>query len=177
MNYVICSLLAFGFWHWLYESTLAPSFRRVLRLELLALRAELAGLESRLVDSRGARAFQVLSESLGTLGMFLNRLDVVTLAAVEVEIRRNPTLRELAESRTTLFQSCGVDALRDLRGRSLRLAARAVAVNSGAWCVFIIPPALAWMGMRGAGRLVAASLSLSGSDLTRIAPGLSRAAP
>ena len=135
MTYVILLLLALAFWHWIYESVLAPSFRQVMKLELRALQAELASLEGRSLDPRCRGAFQALSDSLGTLGLFMNRLDVVTLAAVEVEIRRNPGLRELAESRAALFQSCDVKVLRDLRNRSLRLAARAVAVQRCMACL------------------------------------------
>ena len=175
MTYVILLLLALAFWHWIYESVLAPSFRQVMKLELRALQAELASLEGRSLDPRCRGAFQALSDSLGTLGLFMSRLDVVTLAAVEVEIRRNPGLRELAESRAALFQSCDVKVLRDLRNRSLRLAARAVAVNSGAWCVFVVPLVLARTGMRGARRLVAAALVLSRSDLGRLASNFSPA--
>ncbi|MEJ1962626.1 MAG: hypothetical protein WDO56_14215 [Gammaproteobacteria bacterium] len=175
MSYVVCVLLALALWHWLYESVLAPSFRRVLRLELIALQAELAGFEVRPGDSCGSRVLHALADSLMTLNLVLHRLDVVTLTAVEFEIRRNPALRELAESRTMMFQSCGVDALRDLRRRSLRLAARAVAVNSGAWCIFVVPAALALLGARGIGRTLVASLLLSKSDLSRIASNLSPA--
>ena len=173
MTYVILLVLALAFWHWLYESVLAPSFRQVMKLELRALQTELARLEGRSADPRCREAFQALSDTLGTLSLFMGRLDVVTLAAVEIEIRRNPVLRELAESRASLFQSGGVELLRDLRNRSLRLAAWAVAVNSGAWCVFIIPLALARTGMRGARRLVAAALVLSRSDLGRLASSFS----
>lgn len=146
-----------------------------LRLELLALQAELVNFENRPDDSSCGCVLRALSDSLTTLSLFHHRLDVVTLTAVEFEIRRNPALRELAESRTMLFQSCGVDALRDLRTRSLRLAARTAAVNCGAWCVFVIPAALALLGVRGTGRLLTTSLSLSKSDLSRIASNLSPA--
>jgi hypothetical protein len=176
MSYVICSLLVFAFWHWLYESMLAPSCRQVLRLELQALQAELVSLKGRSGDSPSDQAFDVLSESLSTLSVFLDRLDFVTLAAVEIEIRRDPALRELAESRAALFQSSGAGALRDLRMRSLRLAVRAVVVNSGGWCAFVIPLALVRLGMHGIRGLVAAALLLSRSDLGRVAPAASLAA-
>jgi hypothetical protein len=170
VSYLILIVAFLVLFHFVYESILAPSFRLKLRFELLCLRDELRMLKIQLGDSLGDEHFHRLRDSINALISMLYRFDVVTLATLQREIRRRPDLRDRVELRARLLDSCGVPQAQRIRQRSLVIATKAIAVNSGGWCVFLVPPALAYLGIYRLRTLVKASVSLSEWDLSRVVP-------
>jgi hypothetical protein len=169
MSYLILVLMLMALWHWVYESLVAPSLRQSLRLELGWLHQELQDSMGAEADPSRHEPWRMLEESVCVLDLLLEKFDAVTVASVAFELRRDPVLRARAEARGRMLDGSGSAAVRRVRQRTLDLAAKAVAINSGGWCIFIVPLALVRVGMRRLGRAIAASVSLSNGELRRIA--------
>lgn len=165
MSYLICALIVIAAWHWVYESVLAPSLRQALQFELESLRRAMRELRQ---SGRDPHA-EALSECVDAVGATFETFDVVTVAAVKRELHRNPLLRARIEARRRLLEGTENAALQSIRRRAVRLAHKALAVNSGAWCIFVIPVAMLRLGMMGIGRAISTSMLLSGAELRRIA--------
>ncbi|MEP7245690.1 MAG: hypothetical protein ABI885_18725 [Gammaproteobacteria bacterium] len=165
MSYLIVGLISAAYFHFLYESVLAPSFRLKLRFELFALRDELRRLKIERADCLDDTHFDFLQESLNGLIRILDRFSVATLIAVENGIRRNPCLEEQLEVRARILDDCEIPNVLSIRDRSLRIAARAVAVNNGAWAIYLGPATLPFLGLSKLKKLIKASLSLPGAQL------------
>jgi hypothetical protein len=148
-----------------------------LLLRLFALRDELHDLKVRGGASYAEQQFIALNESLSALISSLERFDIAMLAAVEREVRRNPVLRSRAEAHASLLDASETPVVQDIWRRSLHLAATAVAVNSGGWCVFVVPLALARLGLRTVRRALRASVVLSGAELDHLVGTASTATP
>jgi hypothetical protein len=168
MSYLILAMMLMALWHWVYESLVAPSLRQSLRLELWWLHQELLDLVAAEADASRHEPLQMLGESVCVLDLLLEKFDAVTVASVAVELRRDPALRARAEARGRILDGSASAVVRRVRQRTLDVAARAVVINSGGWCIFIVPFALVHVGMRRLGRVIAASVSLSNGELRRI---------
>jgi hypothetical protein len=174
MSYLIVALLAIALWHWIYESLVAPSLRQSLRRELEQLQQDLREAQR---DSLCLEELQMLEESVRALDLLLEKFDAVTVGVVAAEMRRDPALRERAEARGRILDGSGSPIVRRVRRRTLEVAARAVTVNSGGWCIFVVPLALVRVGMLRLGRVIAASVSLSSGELRGIVLARSEVVP
>jgi len=170
MAYVIPGLIIAAFLHFIYESILAPSLRLKLRFELFALRDELRLLKIDCDRHLDDRCFEHFQASLNTLIRVLHRIDIATLAAVERELRANPELREQIEARSRMLDDCNIPQVREIRYRSLQVAVKAFAVNSGGWAIYLLPLVLPFLGYSKIKKAVKASISLSELDLNKVAP-------
>jgi hypothetical protein len=122
-----------------YESILAPSERLKLRFELFELRDRLRALKVEHSEYLEDRHFHYLQDSLNSLICLLGRFDLATLSRIEVEIQRDPALRRRSEIRAAILDDCQFDELRAIRKTSVRIAAKALLINSGGWFVSIVP--------------------------------------
>jgi hypothetical protein len=170
MSYAIFGLALLALLHFVYESILAPSFRMKLHFELQALRDDLRRLQLTSGPSPSDENFRYLDESLDALTLMLHRFDTGTLAAVGREMRRNPDLRGRVERRRRMLNECDVHEVVRARQQIVRIATRALLVNHGAWCIYIVPVAFGYFGLRNVRRLIVATISLPKPDLFRIAP-------
>ena len=174
MSYAIFGLALLALLHFVYESVLAPSFRMRLHFELRALRHELRRLRATAQPFEREQSLCYLDESLTALTSVLHRFDAATLAAVAREIERDPNLREQVEQRRRALDTCGVPELLEARQRILHVATRALIVNHGAWCLYVLPMALGYLSIGNLRRLIRAAVSLPETDLFRIAPSSDR---
>lgn len=147
MTTVFLLLAALALFHWIYESTLAPSFRLDLRFRLFALRDELRALKIDLGSDLADKHFHYLQDSVNTLIYMLNRIDVGSLHAVTRELDRNPKLRHKIELRTKTLDDCNIPEARDIRNRSLEIASRALLVNMGGLVIYVLPVVLVIAGV------------------------------
>jgi hypothetical protein len=139
MSYLICAMVVLAFLHFIYESILAPSFRLNLRCKLFALRDELRWLKIEHGKELNDRHFEYLHESINLTIHFLNRIDFGGLVASEHEYKTNPEFRKRVETRQKVLDDCQIKSARDLRRKSVAIAAEAFLVNSGALIVWLIP--------------------------------------
>jgi hypothetical protein len=163
-------LIAAAFMHFISESIIAPSLRLKLRFELFALRDELRLLKIECDRHLDDKHFDYLQGSLNTLIRVLHWIDMTTLAAVERELRTNPQIREQIEARNKVLDDCDIPEARQIRYRSLQVAAKAFAVNGGGWAIYPLPLLLPFVGHSKIKRAIKASLSLSELDLNKVAP-------
>jgi hypothetical protein len=170
MTYVIPGIACAAVLHFIYESIIAPSLRLKLRFELFALRDELRLLKIDCGHRLDDRLFDHLQASLNTLIRVLPRMDLTTLAAVKRELRTNPQVREQVEARSKVLDECGIPKLREIRSRSLQVAAKAFAVNGGGWGIYLLPLLLPLVSYAGIRKAIKASLLLSEPDLNKVAP-------
>jgi hypothetical protein len=170
MSYAIFFLVILAMLHFIYESILAPSFRMKLHFDLCALRDELRRIQWVYGPAQSEENLRYLNESLRALASVLHRFDVGTLAAVRQEMTRNPALRKEIEQRGRMLEGCAVPEAIEIRERLVRIACRALLVNHGAWCIYVVPVAFGCFGFGNARRLIGAAVSLPVSELSRIMP-------
>ena len=164
-------------YHFVYESILAPSMRLKLRFELFVLRDRVRKLKIENYESFKDKHFYYLQDSLNNLIALLARFDCATLARIEAEMKRHPEMRRRAEERSRTLDDCDLEEAREIRCESLKLASKALAVNSGGWLVYILPPlavAAAWFGLSSYvssfKRRIKAVIAIPQSDIRRVAP-------
>lgn len=173
----IAIVAAFAALHWIYESILAPSFRLHLRFQLFALRDELRELKMGAGIDLRDKHYHYLQDSINGLISMLCRLDLSTLHAITRELGRNSHLRETIDARTKTLDDCQIEQARDIRKRSVRIAACAIVVNTGGLLMYIAPLAFTVMGVAALRSQyknhIKELLSMPGAELQRVAPALS----
>lgn len=139
MSYVILLLLFGTFFHFIYQSALAPDMRVGVRERLLRLMEELRVLERAQGEHASQRRVSDLRESQARLLEAFDRISIVALIEVERELRADPRVREQVEARSKSFEGCESRELRSLRARTVRIALQAVAINNGGLIFSILP--------------------------------------
>jgi hypothetical protein len=99
------------------------------------------------------------------------------LAQLELEVQRDPGLRRRSELRSATLDDCPVDELRRIRKASVRIAARALLINSGGWFVSVVPIFIGlalYLGLTRwtsfVRRKIKAAISISEVDVQRLIP-------
>lgn len=176
MYYCIIILTAVAVLHFVYESIVAPSLRLGLRYELFRLRDEvrLLKIEELHADSEGPqfveRHFHELQDSINSLICILYGFDLVTVCAISEEIDRDAGLKQRVEARSRSLDDCALPEVLAIRRRQFRMAARALAVNSGPMLLWLVSPALLFMGYKALRDKIKNSLTVPGADLERFIP-------
>jgi hypothetical protein len=177
MTTAIFVLLALAVFHFTYESILAPSLRLSLTFRLFVLRDELRQLKLECVESLNDAHLAFLQDSINGLTSMLHHVDMASLVGVELESRRDPTFLEQARKRARLLDDCTVPRVREIRKQTLKIAAEALVVNSGAWVVlFFAPWIIASIGYSEAKKRFSVLASLNSREFKRISPLESAAA-
>jgi hypothetical protein len=177
MTTAIIALLALAVFHFIYESILAPSLRLSLRFRLFVLRDEVRQLKLACVESLHGQHLAFLQDSIDGLTLMLNHVDIASLVGVGLESRRDPTFLEQARERARMLDDCTELRVREIRKQTLKIAAEALVVNSGAWVVlFFAPWIIASIGYSEAKRRFSVLASLNSREFKRVSPVESAAA-
>ena len=177
MTTAIIALLALAVFHFTYESVLAPSLRLSLRLRLFVLQDEVRQLKLECAESLHGQHLAFLRDSIDGLTSMLNHVDMASLVGVGLESRRDPTFLKQARERARMLDDCTVLRVREIRKQTLKIAAEALVVNSGAWVVlFFAPWIIASIGYSEAKRRFSVLASLNSREFRRISPVESAAA-
>ena len=140
MEYALTALIVVAFYHFIYESMIAPAARLKLRFKLFALRDRVRNLKRVCPQEFEDRHFFYLQDSLNTLIALLPRFDLVTLQRVASEIERNPELKARVTTRTALLDDCALVEVQKIRDASVEIGTRALTINSGGgWLVYVVP--------------------------------------
>jgi hypothetical protein len=174
MTTAIITLLALAVFHFVYESIVAPSLRLSLRLRLFDLRDEVEQLktecvDSECVDSKKGSHCEYLQDSIDGLISRLHRVDVASLLGVEFECRKDPDFLAQAQKRARILDDCPAPRVREIRKQTLKIAAAALIVNSGAWVVLLFAPwALVSVGYSESKKRFRVLASLNSREFKRI---------
>jgi hypothetical protein len=169
VTYLLGTMFALTAFHFVYESTLAPSFRLQLRFELFRLRDELRNLKMTRNDLDD-KHFCYLQDSINTLIANLVRFDAATLTRIDLELQRDSELRERSEARCKVMDDCAVAEARLIRRKCNIVGVKALAVNSGGWGGYILPGVFVLVGFSELKRRIKAALSIPEKDFARAAP-------
>jgi hypothetical protein len=167
MSSVIIGLFLVAMVYFVYESIIAPSLRLNLRFELFRLRDELRKLKG-CCPELSDKHFESLQDSINGLVSVLYRLDLATLIAFENTRRRDTQFKNHIEERVRALDDCHCDEAQAIRARSREIAAKAIAVNNGAWFGFILPAIFAAAFYSKAKWRIGSLLSLSERDLRKV---------
>lgn len=176
MFYCIMILTVGAVLHFVYESIVAPSFRLELRFELFKLRdeARFLKIESLRVDSGRPefveQHFCDLQDSINALICILYRFDLVTVCAISEEIDRDAGLKQRVEIRSRILDDCVLPEVMAIRSKQFRLAATALAVNSGPMLIWLAVPTSLFSGYKAVRNKIKNSLTVPGADLKRFIP-------
>ena len=170
MSYVIFGLALLALFHFVYEAILAPSFRMKLHFELCALRDDLRRLNWTRGRELTRENYAYLDDALLCLDSMLHRFDVGTLTAVRQELARNPELKREVEQRGKVLDGCPMIEAIEIRDGLLRIASRALLINHGAWCIYVLPAVFGCFSLGSARMLIRSAVSVPKSELLRITP-------
>ena len=170
MTYLIMGLVILAGWHFVYESILAPSLRLSIRFELFALRDELRKLKLSHGSGLDEKHYSFLQDSLNSMIAMLHRYDLMTVSQVDREFSRNSEFRKRCEARAKVLDDCQIPEAKAIRKRSVKIAVKAFAVNSGGWAAYLLPFVIGQIGYASLKSKLRMSISLSESDIERVAP-------
>ncbi|MFC4309592.1 hypothetical protein ACFPN2_10925 [Steroidobacter flavus] len=176
MYYCILILMAAAILHFVYESIIAPSLRLELRLDLLRLRDEvrLLKIENSRAAGEGAefvdRHLRVLQDSIDSLAGMLFKFDLVTVCAISDRIDRDVELKRRVAARARILDNCVLPGVLAIRREQLRIAAKALAVNSGPMLLGCAVPASLFVGYQTVRNKIKSSLTVPGTDLKPFMP-------
>lgn len=156
--------------HFIYESTLAPSWRLRLRFRLFALRDEVRTLKGACRDPLEDRHYAYLLESINTMIAMLHRYDIAAIVAAEFRYHRDTEFRIHVDTRATILDDCNLPQAQNIRRSSVDLVARAIAVNSGVACAPLYPVALMGVGLSTLQKHLRKFTALSRRELESVAP-------
>ncbi|WP_217705741.1 hypothetical protein [Peristeroidobacter soli] len=160
--------------HFVYESIVAPSLRLELRLALIRLEDEVRLL--RIQTSAGAgeqfdrveRQLCELQDSIHSLACILFKFDLVTIYTLSKEIDRDAGLKRRVEARARILDDCVVPRGRALRSEQIRIATKALAVNSGPMLLWLVVPVSLFVGYHAVFNKIKNSLTVPAHDLKRL---------
>jgi len=161
MYYCIMVLAAGAILHFVYESIIAPSLRLELRLALIRLESEV-----RLLKVPEPQLFE-LQDSINSLTCILFKFDLVTIYAISKEIDRDAALKRRVEARARVLDECLLPEVRALRDKQIRIATKALIVNSGSMLLWSILPASLFVGCQTLSSKIKNSLTVPAPDLER----------
>jgi hypothetical protein len=174
MGYFLVAILVAALYHFIYESILAPSWRLKLRFELFVLRDKVRALK---VDHGVAfqdKHYHYLQDSINTLLSLLARFDLATLGRIEAEMKRNPELQQQSDERSQVLDDCDLEDAKLIRYASLRIAIAALAVNSGGWFIYVLPPLSLALGLKryfsSFRQRIKAVVAIPQSEINKFAP-------
>lgn len=166
MYYCIMMLAAGAILHFVYELIIAPSLRLELRLALVRLENEVRLLK---IQNSGVveRQLGELQDSVNALTCMLFKFDLVTLHAISEEIDRDAALKRRVEARARILDDCVLPEVLALRRKQIRIATKALAVNSGPMMLWSVVPASLFVGYHTVFRKIKNSLTVPAPDLER----------
>lgn len=173
MYYCIMILAAGATFHFVYESIIAPSLRLELRLALIRLANEVRRLKiqsSAAADERSdvvERQLGELQDSIDSLACMLFKFDLVTIYAISEEIDRDAGLKRRVEARARILDDCALPEVLALRNQQIRIATKALAVNSGPMLLWSVVPASLFVGYHTVFGKIKNSLTVPAPDLKR----------
>lgn len=176
MYYCIVILTSVAILHFVYESIIAPSLRLELRFELFRLRDEVRLLK---IESLGAPAERSefverqvceLQDSINSLICILFRFDLATVCAISEEIDRDAELKRRVEARARILDDCVLPKVLAIRSKQIRIATKALAVNSGPMLLWPVLPTSLSVGYQAVRNKIKNSLTVPGTDLRRFIP-------
>jgi hypothetical protein len=173
MTYTLIVLVVLAALHFSYESIIAPSLRLRLRYRLFELRDRARNLKIQHGHSLRDRHFDYLQDSINGVISVLYQFDLAALVTIARELRSNAELRDLVATRAKALDDCPIPDARKIRYESCRIAAYAVAVNNGAWTLFVAPVAAAYIGFSAIKSLIRQATSLPERDIQRAIPSSS----
>jgi hypothetical protein len=173
MVYFVAAFLLLSVFHFLYQSTLAPSLRLGLRFRLFALRDRTRELKIKNGELLSDNHFRCLQDSINGLICVLDRIGIVALTCIDRELKRDIELRKRAEARARTLDDCTLPEMRTIRDETMDIAASAVAVNNGAWFIYLLPLLVAYACVSKVKGLLRQLLCLSESDIRRAVPAIS----
>lgn len=168
------AILGVALYHFIYESILAPSWRLKLRVELFVLRDKVRALRIDHPEEFQDRHYHYLQDSINTLLVLLARFDLATLGRIEAEMKRNPELQKQSDERSLILDDCCLEEAKVIRYASLRIAFAALAVNSGGWFIYIVPPLSIVFGLKSYfssfRRRIKAVVAIPQAEINKFAP-------
>lgn len=173
MYYCIMILAAGAVLHFVYESIVAPSLRLELRLALIRLANEVRRLKiqnSAAADEQSEiveRQLDELQDSIDSLACILFKFDLVTIHAISKEIDRDAGLKRRVEARARILDDCVLPEVQALRREQIRIATKALAVNSGPMLLWSAVPASLFIGYHAVFNKIMNSLTVPAPDLKR----------
>ena len=177
MEYFLVTFLVVALYHFVYESIVAPSLRLKLRFDLFVLRDRVRSLKIENPEGFQDKHFHYLQDSINTLLALLARFDIATLSRIETEMKRDPAMQKRVEERSRILDDCSLQEAKNIRYSSVRLASVALALNSGGWLIYIVPPlaiVAAWFGLSGYvssfERRIKAIVAIPEADINKLAP-------
>jgi hypothetical protein len=132
-------LFTLALFHWAYESALAPSFRLGARYKLFALRDELRQFSRQHGVQLDRKAIAVLEGSINGAIEYMRSIDFAFVWAFRERCASDQSFRDRTEDRTSLVESYRDPEFQTLRYRYEKLFGKVMAINSGAWFVYLVP--------------------------------------
>lgn len=139
MSILLIVIGAVAFWHFIYESILAPSRRFKIRLQLFALRDDFRRKLIEDNDAAGDEAFADIEDSINTTISLCSSISPGLVVDVKRAIGRDPHLRKAIEARRNQLDQCRVVGAQELRKKCGRLVRDAFLVNVTGWSILIVP--------------------------------------
>lgn len=131
-------LFVLGLFHFIYESTIAPSLRLILRYDLFKLRDDLRLIKADNKDVSD-NVFDLLDSSINTTIKRLPYYSISKIIDAKQEYKSNRSLQKTVNRKKRTLEKCNIKEIKTINSRLLKLTVFSLIVNSGGWLYIVIP--------------------------------------
>jgi hypothetical protein len=139
-------------WHLVWENMIGPTWRTSIRYRLFRLRDQIRQHIISAPKGDDVTGYQYLHDAVNGLLANIERLDFTMLWAMRSALRNDQEIRRRSMERRLVIERCedGGEMLSTASG----LFREAISANTGGWFIYIVPPLVGWMSMRGLVNLI-----------------------
>lgn len=139
MTWLFYITLALAIGHFIYEAIIAPNLRVGIRNELFEIKDELDSIELNSLCENDKAIYYILHSSLTGLMLRLPKLNLSLMKEAQREFDTDIKFREKVLKKRHLIESSENEELKALYKRSNKVFSDAFIINTGAWCMLLIP--------------------------------------
>jgi hypothetical protein len=159
----------YALFHFVWQSTIAPSLRLDVRFRVFALRDELRRLK--LADQPVSDdAFHIVEEMLIAVLHVLYEIDVPLLIHCDWYANTDQKFKEQIQKRMEIVKSANCPELEKIVVQARKQLVRAAKINSGGWMPYVIPSVMTLLFFKTLCKPIFSVIYMNRAQLQKIIP-------
>ena len=139
MTIIFILFICATYWHYVYESIIAPNLRMKLRYQFFKLRDELRFLK---VTKSNELSNQLYSQVEDTLNFSIQHLSLLSLTNIRIILNKyqsDEKFKAETDTKMNLISNSKLDEIKKIDLDIVKLYVKALLINSGGWAIYTIP--------------------------------------
>ncbi|QIM65248.1 hypothetical protein [Frederiksenia canicola] len=170
MTWLFYITLTLAIGHFVYESIIAPNLRVGIRNELFEIKDELDSICLDELSENDKAIYYMLHSSLTGLMLRLPKLNLSLMKEAQREFETDAKFRERVLKKRQLIEASHNAVLKELYCRSNKAFSDAFIINTGAWCMLLVPLLFVVKAMKQTQKIVSGIVTLSTKQMQKLIP-------